>query len=310
MQSSFHSFCLTKRPTTLPLNPYCTCRFPSVGQSNWLAFHASSRQEDQAHQLEEPKPVKKGGLFGSGLSEWYALPIGLTAAIPIIKYEWYVINEETQLLAVFITFCITFYTQLGDAIYKSLDEVAVNILKEHTEAEEKVIEALEEKLEFLKANSTMVDDFVAINEMRVAAYDNLNAAGKVKPHHDFKAQVERIINMIAQEEQSVADKAKSALMEEATASVTAKFATSKEMKKAALDAAINKIKGTAKAGEDPVQSAFIQFFRDKATAAKKADDGAETAAQRAALVKKLNSVAQSERFFFQFDATGKPTMTV
>jgi Mitochondrial ATP synthase B chain precursor (ATP-synt_B) len=235
----------------------------------------------------------------------------LTVAIPMIKFEWYVINEETQLLAVFVAFCVTFYTQAGGAIYKAMDDFAVNILKEHTEAEEKVIEALEQKLEFLKANANMVDDFVAINEMREAAYANLNAAGMIKPQHDFKAQVERIINMIAQEEQSVADKAKSTLMNEATASVKAKFTTSKELKKAALDAAINKIKGTSKPGDDPVQAAFIQFFRDKATAAKKADDGAETAAQRAALVTKLNSVAQSERFFFQFDAaTGKPKMTV
>jgi hypothetical protein len=281
-----------------------------VGNNNWLAFHASSRQEEEAQQLQAPEPVKKGGLFGTGLSEWYALPIGLTAAIPIIKYEWYVINEETQLLAVFIAFCVTFYTQAGDTIYKALDDVAVTILKEHTEAEEKVIEALEQKLEFLKANLTMVDDFEAINKIREATYENLNAAGKVKPLHDFKAQVERVINMIAQEEQSVSDKAKSALMEEATASVKASFTSSKELKKAALDAAINKIKGTGKPGEDPVQSAFIKFFQDKAAAAKKADDGAETAAQRAALVAKLNSVAQSERFFFHFDATGKPKMAV
>ena len=44
----------------------------------------------------------------------------------------------------------------------------LTILKEHTEAEDKVIEALEQKLEFLKANSNMVDDFVAINKIREA----------------------------------------------------------------------------------------------------------------------------------------------
>jgi hypothetical protein len=272
-----------------------------------LAFHASPRQEEEAKTVE---PVKKGGLFGTGLSEWFALPVGVAAAVPIIKYEWYVINEETQLLAVFLAFCVTLYTQGGDAIYKALDETAQTILKEHTEAEEKVIEALEQKLEFLKANSNMVNDFEAINIMREAAYVNLNSAGKIKPHHDFKAQIERMINMIAQEEQSVSDKAKSSLMDEATAAVTAQFESSKDLKKAALDAAINRIKGTAKPGEDPVQAAFIKFFKDKAAAAAKADDGAETAAQRAALVAKLNSVAKSERFFFQFDEAGQPKMAV
>jgi hypothetical protein len=31
----------------------------------------------------------------------------VSAAVPIIKYEWYVIDEETQLLAVFLAFCVT-----------------------------------------------------------------------------------------------------------------------------------------------------------------------------------------------------------
>jgi len=278
---------------------------PSMGPQ--LAFHASSRREEEVKAVEV-EPVNKGGLFGTGLSEWFALPVGLAAAVPMIKYEWYVINEETQLLAVFLAFCVTLYTQGGDAIYKTLDETAQTILKEHTEAEEKVIEALEQKLDFLKANSNMVNDFEAINVMREAAYVNLNAAGKVKPHHDFKAQIERMINMIAQEEQNVAEKAKSSLMEEATASVTTQFEKSKDLKKAALDAAIAKIKGTAKAGGDPVQSAFIKFFQDKAAAAAKADDGTETAAQRAAIVAKLNSVAKNEEFFFHFDEAGKPKM--
>ena len=226
----------------------------------------------------------------------------------MIKFEWLVINEETQLLAVFMAFCIVMYTQGGDAIYKAMDETAQTILKEHTEAEEKVIEALEKKLEFLKANSNTVSDFEAINKLREATYANLNAAGKIKPHHDFKTQIERMITMIAQEEQNVTDKAKSALMEEATLAVTAQFAESKDLKKAALDAAIEKIKGTAKPGADPVQGAFIKFFKEKAAAAAKADDRAESAAQRAALVTKLNAVAKNEGFFFQFDETGKPKM--
>lgn len=256
------------------------------------------------------EPVKKGGLFGTGLSEWFALPIGITAAVPLIKYEWLVVNEETQLLAVFIAFCVTFYTQGGDALYKSMDETAKTILKEHTEAEDKVIASMKKKLEFLKANSNMVDDFEAINKIREEAYVHLNKAGKVKPQHDFKAQMERAIAIIVQEEQNVAEKAKTALMEEATAAVTAQFGTSKELQKAALDSAIAKIKGTAKAGEDPVQATFIQFFKDKAADAAKADDGSEAAAQRAALVNKLNATAKNEGFFFQFGADGQPKMVV
>ena len=270
------------------------------------AFHGSVRREEEAKEI---KPVDgNGGFLGTGLSEWYALPLGLIAAIPVIKYEWYVINEETQLMAVFITFCITLYSQAGDAIYKSLDESAQTILKEHTEAEDKVVEALEQKLAFLKANSNLVNDFEAINKMRESAYANLNAAGKIKPKHDFKAQVERTIAMIIQEEQNVAEKAKASLMEEATMSVTAKFQEDKQLKKEALDAAISVIKGSAKPGQDPVQTAFIDFFKAKGAAASKADDGSEAKAQRAALVGKVNSLAKNEGFFFELDTAGKAKM--
>jgi hypothetical protein len=268
-----------------------------------IAFHASARREDD---VKEAAPVKKGGLFGTGLSEWFALPLGLAAAVPALKYEWYVVNEETQLLAVFLAFCVTVYTQGGDAIYKSMDAIAQDILKEHQEAEGKVVAALEQKLEFLKANSNMVQDFEAINKIREETYANLNAAGKVKPYHDLKAQVERMIIMIAQEEANVAEKAKAQLMEEATQSVKSQFTESKELKKQALDSAIARIKGSA--SKDPVQATFIKFFKDKATAAAKADDSKEAQTQRAALIAKLNSVCKNEKFFFQFDESGKPKM--
>jgi len=272
-----------------------------------MAFHASPMREEEA---KAPVPASKGGLFGTGLSEWFALPIGITAAIPIIKFDWYVINEETQLAAVFIAFCVALYSQAGDAIYKSLDATAQTILKEHNEAEDKVIAALEQKLEFLKTNKGMVEDFEYINKLREEAYTNLNAAGAVKPQHDFKAQVERMLNMIAQEEASITEKTKVSLMEEATANVTEKFANSKELKKAALNSAIEVIKGGAGGGSDPVKDAFVQFFKDKAAAEAKSKDDSEEKVQRAALIAKMNAVAKSEGFYFEFDDSGKPTMKV
>jgi len=274
-----------------------------------MAFHASSRQEEEAKDAVAPVE-SKGGLFGTGLSEWFALPIGMTAAVPIIKFDWYVINEETQLAAVFVAFCVALYTQGGDAIYKTLDEKAQTLLKEHNEAEDKVIEALTQKLDYLKADSGMVEDFQAINQIREKAYVDLNAAGAIKPQHDFKVQVERALAMIAQEEANVTEKTKIALMQEATAYVTDQFTSTKALKKAALDSAIATIKGTATSGADPVQAAFVKFFQDKAADAKASSDDSEEAAQRAALIAKINGVAKGEGFFFEFGEDGKPKMTV
>lgn len=283
---------------------------PSCAIPGNMSFHASAKREEEAKaEVTLPVEESKGGLFGTGLSEWYALPIGVAAAVPLIKLEWYVINEETQLLAVFLAFCVTFYTQGGDAVYKALDEKAVNLLKEHNEVEDKVIAALENKLEYLKANQNQVNDFEAINAIRASTYEKLNSAGAVKPQHDFKVQVERMLNMIAQEESSVTEKTKMALMSEATASVTGKFSSDKALKKAALDAAIAKIKG-GKTEADPVQKAFVQFFKEKAAAAKANKDDSEEKAQRAATIAKMNAVAKSEGFFFEFDTQGTPKMVV
>merc|ERR1712127_538023 len=218
-----------------------------------------------------------------------------------IKLEWYVINEETQLLAVFIAFCVTVYTQGGDAIHKALDQKAVDLLKEHNAAEDNVVAALEQKLEFLQAGKNMVNDFEAMNEIRAETYDKLNAAGAVK------AQVERMLNMIAAEEASVTEKTKTSLMAEATASVTGKFASDKALKKAALDAAIAKIKG-GKAAADPVQAEFVKFFKAKAAEAKASKDDSEEVAQKEAMIAKMNSVAKNEGFFSEFDKTGKPAL--
>jgi hypothetical protein len=279
---------------------------PSCAAPGNMSFHASAKREEEANAAAAAPAESKGGLFGTGLSEWFALPIGITAAVPLVKFDWYVINEETQLLAVFLAFCVTVYTQGGDAIYKALDQKAVDLLQEHTEAEDKVIEALETKLVFLKANQNMVNDFEAINVIRAETYEKLNAAGAIKPQHDFKAQVQRMLNSIAQEEASYTEKVKTSLMAEATANVTDKFSTDKALKKAALDAAISQIKG-GKAGVDPIQAAFVQFFKDKAAAG---DDGSEEAAQREAMIAKMNSLAKNEKFFFQLDAKGNPSMTV
>lgn len=282
---------------------------PACHGSHVLSFHTSSRREEEASETTPAAPASKGGLFGTGLSEWFALPIGITAAVPIIKFDWYVINEETQLAAVFIAFCVALYTQGGDAIYKSLDETAQTILKEHHEAEDKVIAALEQKLEFLQANKGQVEHFEAINALREEAYKNLNAAGAVKPQHDFKAQVEKMLGMIAQEEASNAEKAKTALMEAAVADVTGQFSSTKALKKAALDSAIDAIKGGA-GGSDPVKDAFVKFFQATAADAKKSTDDSEEKATKAALVAKLNGVAKNEGFFFEFDASGNPKMKV
>ena len=205
-------------------------------------------------------------------------------------------------------FCVIVYTQAGEMIHKGLVDQADAMLKEQNELEDAVIDCLEDLYTDIdKLSGNLVQDFEAISKTTEETYAKLNAAGAIKPQYDMKAQVERVLNMIEHEEASVKEKAKLALMEEATAAVSEQFLSSPEMKKAAMDIAIAKIKGNA-SGTDPVKAAFIKFFKDKAASAAKADDSAELKAQREAMVAKLNAIAKNEGFFFQFDANGTPKM--
>lgn len=275
-----------------------------------LHYH-STRQNDEAASVPTekvaPEVVKsQGGILGTGLSNWFALPAAMALAVPAIKFEWLLINEEFQLAAVFVAFCVTFYTQAGDLVHKSLAEKGDAILKEQNEVEDKVIEALEKQLTLLKSNANIVEDFEAINAIREETYAKLNAAGKVKPLHDFKGQMEKMLSMIAQEESSVSEKKKIELLANATLDVHQQFASSKQLKKSALDSAIAAIKGETTS--DPVKDAFAEYFQKTAKAITAEDAKKEEDEQRSALVAKMNSIAKNEGFMFELDAQGSPKM--
>merc|ERR1712194_366649 len=139
----------------------------------------------------------------------------------------------------------------------------------------------------LKSNANIVEDFEAINAIREETYAKLNEAGKVKPLHDFKGQMEKMLSMIAAEESSVSEKKKIELLQNATLNVHQQFASSKQLKKSALDSAIAAIKGEEIS--DPVQVAYAEY-------AKKEEDE-----ERSALVAKMNSIAKNEGFMFELD---------
>jgi CO dehydrogenase nickel-insertion accessory protein CooC1 len=196
-------------------------------------------------------------------------------------------------------------------ISQSFKDEAKSILKLQNDAEDEVISKLQENLDYMDLTENVVDDYQNVLDLTKDSYAKLNAAGKIKPQHELKAQVEKVLSMIANEEQSAYSKAKMALMLEATESVTAQFSTDDAMKKAGLDHALAKLTGKAKAGSDPVQAAFVKFFNAKSAAAKKADDGSEEKAARVTMLTKMNSIAENEKMYFRFDeATGQPKMTV
>ena len=212
-----------------------------------------------------------------------------------------------QLASTFVAFCVVAYTKGGAAIANGFKEEADAMLKIQNEAEEQVIAKMEENLEYMKITENIVTDYQDVFDLTKQSYEKLNAAGKIKPQHQLKAQVEKVLGMIAVEEQNSYEKAKVAMMAEATEAVNAKFLSDAALQKAGLDSALAKLAGKNTA-EDPVQKTFMTFFQEKAAAAKKADASAELKDSRATIIAKMNAVAENEGFYFRFDATGQPKL--
>jgi len=279
-----------------------SARGASAHIGNVLSFHTTAPVKD-----EKDGTVQLDSAVTKSNSALFALPIGIAVAIPAISQEWFTINEETQLMACFVAFCVTAYTQGGDAIYKSLNEKAVNLLKEHNEVEDRVINQISGDIDLLKADLGVAETYKEINGVREGTYAKLNTIGAMKPKYDFKVHVERMIDMIATEETNVSEKRKTTLMEEATFAVTTEFSSNKALKKAALESAIAAIKGGVKAGSDPVQAEFVNFFKKKAAGAKKTA-ATEAKAERDALIAKVNNLAKNEGLSFHFDTEGVPKL--
>lgn len=272
-----------------------------------LAAPTSSSFHHSAPRLQEEKETPAPE--AKGWSPLYAIPVGVAFAVPILEFNWYNVNEETLLASTFLGFCVVAYVQGGEIIANSFKEESKAMLKAQNEAEVEVISKLEETVEYMKLTENIVSDYKDVLDLTEESYAKLNAAGKIKPQHDLKAQMEKMLAMIGTEEQSSYEKAKVAMMSDATAAVTSEFLTSKDLKKAALDNAIAKLVGTAGAGAgDPVQGAFVSYFAARAKAAKAADDGSEEKVARANMLAKMNAIADNEGMFFRFDASGKPTL--
>lgn len=219
-------------------------------------------------------------------------------------------RHNKQLAACFIAFTSLIYTQFGGIIKDTLEEDGKRILEEHNKHEDEIIAILQDKIDDLKFQSRVVQDAEDIKALKLATYVKLNAAGKIKPQYDFKAQLERMLTILEAEEISLKEKAKHTLMDEATTAVTKLFATNADLKKQSLANAIATLKGNSQGGADTVQTAYLQYFQTKKVEASKIDEKAETAAARATIITKLNAVAKNEGFFFELDAQGQPKMVV
>lgn len=279
----------------------------SQGARGWAtpatsSFHYSAPVKEEEKEAAAPVAT-------SGLDPLYAIPIGVALAVPILEFEWFDPNAETLLASTFLGFCVVAYTQGGEMMSTMFKDEAKEMIKAQNDAEEEVIKNLQESVEYMKLTENIVQDYQNVYDLTEASYAKLNESGKIKPQHVLKAQVEKALGMIAAEETNAYEKAKAAMMADATAAVTAEFSESKELKKAALAAAIAKLTGKQSSGGDAVRDEFVKFFKASAANAKASDDGSQEKAARANMVAKMNAIADNEKWYFRLDpATGKPAL--
>jgi len=288
----------------------------STGARSWAVPSVSSSFHSSAPRQEEEKKdnaaVVEASSSGGGLSPLYAIPIGVAVAVPILEFQWFIPNEETLLASTFLGFCVIAYTQGGEMMANMFKEEANDILKAQNDAEENVISKLEEAVEYMKLTENIVEDYQNVMDLTETSYVKLNTSGAIKPQHLLKDQMEKILGMVATEENNAYEKAKITMMEDATAAVNARFTASKELKKAATTAAISKLMGNnAGGGGDPVQAQFVAYFAEQAKAAKASDDGSELSESRRTTLSKMNAIADNEEMYFRFDLdTGKPKLVL
>ncbi len=276
---------------------------------NWAApsaqsFHYSAPRKEEEKEAEPEAPAS------SGISPLYGIPVGVALAVPILEFQWLKPDAETLLASTFLGFCVVAYTQGGDMIANMFKDEAKDMLKAQNDAEDKVIAKLEESVEYMKLTENIVEDYQAVYDLTEESYAKLNASGKIKPQHELKAQMEKMLAMVATEEANNYEKAKVAMMADATAAVTAEFSSNKDLKKAALTGAIAKLTGKGKGpSSDVVREEFVKFFKASAASAKASDDGSEEKAAREAMVAKMNAVAENDGMYFRFDPkTAKPVL--
>ena len=229
-------------------------------------------------------------------------------SLPLVHYNWYMFDVDTIVVANFVAFTTIVYKNFGGFLYDLLAADGKQIIAEQNAAEDEFVRACQEKLDIMKLEERCVQDAEDVFALKEATYVKLQEAGKIKPQYEFKQQIERLMGLMVPEEATLREKRKVALMAEATEAVTAAFGKSEKLKKSALDIAIAQLKGGGAPKSDPVKNAYMQFFRSKAKASEQMDEAAEIAESRKFIVTKLNAVASNEKFFFRFDADGKPKM--
>ena len=170
------------------------------------------------------------------------------------------LDAETQLVACFILFCSTMYTQVGGMVARGLDDYAKEIFDELKTVDNSVLDQLNASIAADKSALSLEEDFqqycALTDTLAVAQADLLNQR---EVHHYREAVVKKLESLHALEDSAVLA-IRTRMLSKVKSDVVKTFTTDKKAQELALTRAIEVLAGGAKGtlGKDVVGEVFAQ----------------------------------------------------
>jgi hypothetical protein len=217
-------------------------------------FHASPVSFD------EEKPASSSS-FAFLQDSRVQFPIAFLLAIPAVQMQWFVLNEETQLLGCFMVFVGTVYSQAGDAIGSALDAKGESVISEHNAQERVTINAAKSVVEAHKSKLSLVEDMKMIHGAQAELLASLSAAKSMELQFQCRADIVKKLDYLVMKEEAASVEVQGKLVSNAATAVTAEFAGSKDLQAKALTEALDTIADpSSTAATDVVGGLFTKYF--------------------------------------------------
>uniref|UniRef100_A0A7S2UZE8 ATP synthase subunit b n=1 Tax=Fibrocapsa japonica TaxID=94617 RepID=A0A7S2UZE8_9STRA len=233
-----------------------------------LAVPAFRTFQNAAVLKQGDKEEKAAGADDSGLTlskmmaDWrFSLPIGISLAIPALHQQWIVLSEETMLVACFMFFCSTVYTQGGAAIAASFEEKCQAIIDEQRALEDVSMSATKAQIDTQIARKALLQEFKGIFGHQTQLMEEVVKAQTAQFKHKLRTDVVNKLEAFAQLEDASRQKVQDELINMVTQNVLTTLTTDKELKASVLNEAIQVIADPGKPVDDTVASTFIDAFQ-------------------------------------------------
>ena len=264
---------------------------PATGTRQFHLTTKFSEEEKAAVAAEEEEG--DFDIIATLSNPFYGVPIGGLAAATAVATDFYIINEETQLLGLWCLFVGTIYHNFGADVGAYFDSVGDAVLKEQNAQEEAIIESMRVTADAHRHRLDILDDLSMIRDAQNEILETIVSTKSNQLKHELRDKMVVRLDALKQLEQSVTAGVQSTMVDAATNKVLANVGS---MKKKALDSAFAAIANPDAAGSDPVADEYNAVIKEFAAKAAKAKDTPIelSAAEQAEVEDELRAMVRKE----------------